>query len=354
MARLKFSRTNKERFMTQQILKHFVLSLALLGLALSTSSSMAQVGLASKRLGTRSTSSPAQAASRQAQTPETTSYTYTFLSYPGTFFTYADGINKGANTSKIEIVGGQSNHDQGGFLVGVTEKKTVTEAYQPVNYPHEPSPQYAAGINDSGQIVGNYLDSSGVWHGYERSGGKFTKLDVPFEGATATFATEITNSGEIVGAWNADGYNGAGAQHGFTLISGTYASLDYPGAALTWTGDVNNAGEIVGTYVDTSDVYHGYLLSGGTYTSIDPPGSVETFANGINDAGDIVGWYCTTSECVSTGDGEQGFLLSGGVFTTITIPGELETTPTDINNNGVILGSYQDAAGLVVSFIATP
>jgi uncharacterized membrane protein len=96
------------------------------------------------------------------------------------------------------------------------------------------------------------------------------------------------------------------------------------------------------------------LLSGGTYTWIDPPGSVDTFADGINDAGDIVGWYCATSECISTGEGQQGFLLSGGVFTTITIPGEFATNLVDINNNGVVLGSYQDAAGLVVSFMAIP
>jgi uncharacterized membrane protein len=345
---------NKERFMTKRTLKHFALSLALVGLALSTSPSMAQVGLASKRLSTRSASSPVQAASHQAQRPDTTAYAYTFLSYPGTIFTYANGINKGATTSKIEIVGGQSNHDQGGFLVGVTEKKTVTEAYQAVNYPHEPLAQYATCVNDSGQIVGTYLDSSGVWHGYERSGGKFTKLDVPFAGATASFVNGINNSGEVVGGWNANGYNGPGAQHGFTLIGGTYASFDYPAAAYTWGSGENNAGEIVGTYIDTSGVYHGYLLSGDTYTSIDSSGSVQTYANGINDAGDIVGWYCTTSECVSNGDGEQGFLLSGGVFTTITIPGEFETTPTDINNNGVILGSYQDAAGVVVSFLAIP
>ena len=236
----------------------------------------------------------------------------------------------------------------------MTEKKTVTEAYQAVNYPHEPLAQYATCVNDSGQIVGTYLDSSGVWHGYERSGGKFTKLDVPFAGATASFVNGINNSGEVVGGWNANGYNGPGAQHGFTLIGGTYASFDYPAAAYTWGSGENNAGEIVGTYIDTSGVYHGYLLSGDTYTSIDPSGSVQTYANGINDAGDIVGWYCTTSECVSNGDGEQGFLLSGGVFTTITIPGEFETTPTDINNNGVILGSYQDAAGVVVSFLAIP
>jgi uncharacterized membrane protein len=354
MAMLKFSRTNKERFMTTQTWKHLAFSLVLLGLALSTSPSLAQVGLALKHLSKRSSSSPAQAASHPAQTPETTSYTYTFLSYPGTFFTYANGINKGATTSKIGIVGGESNSNQGGFLVGVTEKKTVTEAYQAVNYPHEPLGQYATGVNDSGQIVGTYLDSSSVWHGYERTLGTFTKINAPFVGATASFASAINNSGEVVGGWNADGYTGDGASHGFTLISGTYASFDYPAAAETWGTGVNNTGEIVGTYIDTSGVFHGYLLSGSTYTSIDPPGSLQTFANGINDSGVIVGWYCTTSECVSTGDGEQGFVLSGGVFTTITIPGEPETTPTDINNNGVILGSYQDAAGVVVSFIATP
>jgi len=55
--------------MTKQILKHFALPLVLLGLALSTSPSMAQVGLASKRPGARAASSPARAARSQAQTP---------------------------------------------------------------------------------------------------------------------------------------------------------------------------------------------------------------------------------------------------------------------------------------------
>src|SRR5579863_3766945 len=211
MARLTFSRTNKERFMTKQALKHFALSLVVLGLAVSTSPSMAQVGLALKHLSKRPASSPSQAASHPAQTPETTSYTYTFLSYPGTFFTYANGINKGATTSKIEIVGGESNSNQGGFLLGVTEKKTVTEAYQAVNYPHEPLAQYATGVNDSGQVVGTYLDSSSVWHGYERTLGTFTKINAPFVGATASFTSAINNSGEVVGGWNADGYTGDGA-----------------------------------------------------------------------------------------------------------------------------------------------
>jgi hypothetical protein len=51
----------------------------------------------------------------------------------------------------------------------------------------------------------------------------------------------------------------------------------------------------------------------------------------------------------------QNFLCSGGAFTPIAIlPGEVVTDVIDISNNGVLVGYYQDAAGLVGGFIATP
>ena len=339
--------------MTKQTLKHFALSLALLGLALSTSPSMAQVGLAAKRLGRRVPSSPAQAASHLAQTPETTSYTYTFLSYPGTLSTVAICINKGATTSKTQIVGGYGPYGdyQAGFLARVSGTKTVTETYQSVSYPHEPATQWATCINDLGQIVGTYSDSSGVYHGYERSGGTFTKLNVPFSGATGTYPQSINNSGEVVGGWADSGGNG----HGFTLIGGTYTSFDCPGGTQTIVDDVNSAGDMVGECYDASGLGIGFLVSGGTYTPIEYPGALETYAAGINDSGVIVGNYCTTSECEVSFVGVQNFLWSGGVFTPIAIlPGEVVTDVIDINNNGVLVGYYQDAAGLVAGFIATP
>jgi len=110
----------------------------------------------------------------------------------------------------------------------------------------------------------------------------------------------------------------------------------------------------VGYYTDSSGVYHGYMVSGGTYTSIDFPGANLTISTAINDAGTIAGVYCTTSECLSTGEGEVGFVLSGGVFTTFAVPGEYSTFVNDMNNDGVLLGQYVDAAGLAVSFIASP
>jgi probable HAF family extracellular repeat protein len=339
--------------MTKRTLKNVALSAGLLGLALSTSTGLAQVGLASKLRAGRPASGAAQSASHPAKTPGA-SYTYTLLSFPGTLYTYASGINPGATTSKTEIVGGYGSADADldeGFLAHVSGKKAVTEAYRAVNYPHVPPQQIANDVNDSGQIVGQYNGRSGVSHGYERSGTKFTTIDVPFAGATSTEAYGINNSGEIVGEWT----DSDGGEHAFTLIGGTYASFDYPGAKYTTATDVNNAGVIVGNYVDTSFGVHGYLLSGGTYTSIDVPGAVFTNSTGINDAGNIVGTYCPTSECLSNNfEGAQGYLLSGGVFTTVAIPGEFYTFLNDINNNGVLLGYYQDAAGLIVSFMATP
>lgn len=333
--------------MTKQTSKNFALALSLLGLALIPSTSLAQAGLTSK-FPARRPASAAQAASHQTKTPGSPSYTYTLLSFPGTLYTNANGINKGATSSKIEIVG---EYGAGSFLAHVSGTKAVTETYRAVNYPHVlPTRQAANDVNDAGQIVGGYLDSSGVIHGYEFSGGKFTTIDVPFAGATGNTADAINNSGEIVGGWTDSG----GATHAFTLIGGTFASFDYPGATLTTTLDVNNEGEIVVFYNDTNGVGQGFLLSGGTYTSIDVPGAVYTSSSGINDTGDIVGSYCTTSQCLSTNEGGQGFLLSGGVFPTITIPGEYYTYLIDINNNGMLLGEYQDAAGLVVSFLATP
>jgi probable HAF family extracellular repeat protein len=338
--------------MTKQPLKNAVLSAGLLGLALSTSISLAQVGLASKLPGKRPPSAAALAASHQAKTPEAPSYTYTVLSFPGTLLTYPSSMNLGATTAKIDIVGGYGANvlAQGGFLVRLSGTKTVTETYKAVNDPHAPQDQLVSGVNDSGQIVGISIDSSDHDHGYELSGGKFTTLNYPR--STYTFPEGINNSGEVVGFWGTD----AGSGGSFTLIGGTYAAFNYSGAApgQTFALGVNSNGEIVGWYNDTSGVSHGFLLSGGTYTSFDPPGSVSTIASGINDAGDIVGGYCTTSECISTGEGGLGFLLSNGVFTTITIPGESYTEIDGINNKGVLLGQYTDAAGIVYSFLATP
>jgi uncharacterized membrane protein len=340
--------------MTKQTLKYFALPLVSMGLTLSPSISLAQ-GMFAARPHTRNAFSPSSAASRtiQAAQPAGSSYTYTLFDFPATFYTFGIGMNVGATTPKIEIVGGYGDAPLLGydsFLMYASQgKKVATESYKSVDFPKVPE-QSAFGVNDSGQMVGEYLDSSGVYHGWELNGGKFTTIDVPFAGATGTGTNGINDSGEIAGGWNGSGIS----QHGFTLIGGTYTSFDYPGAIETYAWSLNNNGDIVGYWVDTSGELHGFVLSGETYTSLDPPGSVWTVPSGIDDAGDVVGGYCTTSECTENLDGVQGFLWSGGVFTTFTIPGATGTALAAINDKGVILGAYYDAAGFEHGFLAVP
>jgi probable HAF family extracellular repeat protein len=341
--------------MKRQTLKNFAIASALLGLMLSAASSMAQGKLPVLKRGRPATSHGSKGTNRptQALNPGTTSYTtFSYIDFPQSPYTYATGINSGAASSKMLIVGEYGPELLAGFVLQVEGKNGMTYAFDPVAFPKSTN-QGAFGVNDLGQIVGEYGTTSATY-GYLYSKGKFTTIVVPFTGAVVTEAFDINNSGDIVGPFE---YS-SGVWQGFLLSGGTYTSLAYPGSNYTIAEALNNNGDIVGYYEDSSGNDHAFLLSGGTYSSIDVPGATLTYASGINDSGDIVGGYCTTSQCASNSDGEQGFLLSGGVFTTINVPAAAATAPIDINNNGVIVGSYSDpGAGLTStahSFIAFP
>jgi hypothetical protein len=126
--------------MTKQTLRNFALELSLSALALIPSTSLAQAQLASRLPAKRLASAATQAASHQtthlakatgspsssSSSSSSLSYTYTLLSFPGSLDTSAEGINLGATTPKMEIVGAAN---EGGFLAKVSEKKTVTETY---------------------------------------------------------------------------------------------------------------------------------------------------------------------------------------------------------------------------------
>ena len=57
------------------------------------------------------------------------------------------------------------------------------------------------GLNDRGQIVGEYQDQDGVDHGFLLDrGDRFTRIDVP--GAKGTEAIKLNNRGQIVGAYS--------------------------------------------------------------------------------------------------------------------------------------------------------
>ena len=73
----------------------------------------------------------------------------------------------------------------------------------------------------------------------------YTELDVP--GAMVTNANGINDSGQIVG-----NFDDASGDHGFLLNNGIYTELDVPGATFTVANGINDSGQIVGNFNDAS------------------------------------------------------------------------------------------------------
>jgi len=212
-------------------------------------------------------------------------------------------------------------------LLGTIPRLWATSfTFTTINFPGA-AQTFANGINSSGQIVGDYIDTHGAYHGYLLSGGVFTSINYPFAPG-GTFADGINNAGQIVGS-------GGNASLGYLLSGGVFTPINYPGSPATGAFGINMSSDIVGAYYDASHDEHGFLLSGGTYSPpIDCPGSFPyTVSFDINDSGDIVG-VC------STGAGGHGFLLHSSVFTPILPPGALGAEAIGINNSGEITGFY--------------
>jgi probable HAF family extracellular repeat protein len=140
----------------------------------------------------------------------------------------------------------------------------------------------------------------------------FTTLDDPLAtNRTGTFAQAIDNNGQVVGYY----YDSSGDAHGFLYSGGSYITVDYrPGTAnQTFPESINAKRQIVGWYNDRSSD-HGFLYSGGIFTALnDPLATVNTFARAINARGQIVGYY--QNGVIGGGLVNHGFFYSGGTYT---------------------------------------
>jgi hypothetical protein len=160
-----------------------------------------------------------------------------------------------------------------------------------INFPKSSGTQ-AIGINDSGDVVGLYVDSAGVQHGYVKKGTKYTSIDV--SGDTTTEAWGINNKGQIA----VFAINSAGGYDSFIYNGKTFKKVSDPNAGTTGTiiRSVNNKGDAAGAYFDSSGSEVGFLLHGGTYYDVkDPNANNNTRPDGVNDKLEIVGRYTPTN-----------------------------------------------------------
>ena len=200
------------------------------------------------------------------------------------------------------------------------------------------------GINNSRTVAGDYVISDGTLHSFFWSGGTFTEYDVP--STVQTNLLSINDVGDFTGGVDPDG---SGIFQGFISVDGTLSSFSVPGAAGTFAYEINNSEELtVGYYID-GVILHGYYRdsSGTLHFPIDPSGSTTTVLFGLNDRNWVVGRYA------DSGGATHGlFFIPPNQFATFDYPGSTFTSLNGINDKGVICGRYVDASGTAHGFLA--
>jgi hypothetical protein len=215
-------------------------------------------------------------------------------------------------------------------------------------------------INNSGDVTGAYADASGVYHCYLRTPtGHFTYINDPNAGAVpnldeGTIGSDINDNNDVVGTY----VDSEGVYHGFLYYDGRYTTVDVPGATDTIVDGANDLGVMIGNYYDSAGVSHGFIDFHGFITRFEAPGAGDVYGTGtipatISNDGVAIGVYYSTSAPTLN----QGWMFKDGKFTALTDPkagdgpGE-GTSPNAIAENcSAIDGYYWDSAGNLHSFI---
>jgi len=190
------------------------------------------------------------------------------------------------------------------------------------------------GINDSGVISGNYIDSLEVSHCFMLSGHTITTIADPHGNSTNCFG--INAFGDIVGFYGV--VNGS-FSNGFIYANGVFTDVIVPTATGgTIAYGINDSGFVVGQFGDAMGI-HGFLFNGSTYETLNAPGAQVTIAVGINSSNLI------TLQSVNAGL-VSSWLLIGTHYLQLSVPGAVTTAVHSINNLNEIALSWFDSSGL--------
>lgn len=165
------------------------------------------------------------------------------------------------------------------------------------------SATFLYGINNSGEIAGQYVDAAGLYHGFVDINGSTTNIDCVNLNAAQTLPWGINNAGEVVGSY----IDQRGGTHGFLYQAGFCTNLDYSQAVSTTAVGINDDDQISGYFTDSLGAYHGFLYQAGNFgPPINYPGATGTDLHGINGDAQIAGG-CPNGDCPS-------FLYYQGTF----------------------------------------
>lgn len=226
--------------------------------------------------------------------------------------------------------------------VGIAAAPPLTFTYSDVHANKTAAETDTYGVNNTGVIAGDYIDSAGVQHGMILAGKKLTTVNnkncaaILGTGGIAFYG--INNKGDVAG-WCTS--IKTGLVEGFVYSKGKFTAVNVPKSNGTEATGINDKGEVVGLYLDSANATHGFSKIGSKYKTIDVKGETNSVAWGVNNNGQIT-VYATNSAA-----GFDSFLVTGSKFKNINNPGAGATgtivhTPA---NNGDIDGTYYDTTG---------
>jgi hypothetical protein len=212
-----------------------------------------------------------------------------------------------------------------------------------------PAATSSASINDTGAIVGSFLDLNLYVHAFTfvPSVG-FRSWEAPgvilSQPGSGTVFSRINNNGDIIGTFDGAGF--------LLQADGTFVILS---AAVggTVAYNLNSKTELVGGYYNGSTSQSFLRNPDGVYTIFNPPGvgPLGSQAVSINNAGTVAGNFTDANSI------PHGYLFNtDGTFTIIDAPDALQapasgTTITRINDSGVVIGYFLDAQNAPHGFV---
>jgi hypothetical protein len=221
-------------------------------------------------------------------------------------------------------------------------------------------------INQTGWVIGYFIDAGNVAHGFLRSpDGRFTEFDPP--GSYGTYPAGVNLELAIVGSY----YDANYTEHGFERFpDGRITTFDAPGAGTlpgigTIEYSINDWGVVSGFYIDNNIVIHAFIRTpGGEYTEFEAPGAGTQPGGGtaVNGGGGLTDFGYISGGVGDSNGVSHGFLRSPeGTFTEFEAPdaGSASFSGQGTNSSTVnlfnwITGWYTDAASINHGFVRSP